>query len=51
MVDGLWGLVFEDVGLVGRGVSLAFARLSRRWRVEAMLKMLVVSGDICEIVG
>ena len=51
VADGLRGLVPEDAGPVGRGVSLALARLSRRWRAEAMSKMPVASGDIREIAG
>ena len=51
VADGLRGLVPEDAGPVGRGVALALARLSRRWRAEAMSKMPVASGDIREIAG
>ena len=41
VADGLRKLVPEDSGPVGRGVSLSLARLSRRWRSEAMSKMPV----------
>jgi len=51
VADALRRLVPEDAGPVGRGVSLSLARLSRRWRAEAMSKMPVASGDIREIAG
>ena len=51
VADALRKLVPEDSGPAGRAVQLQLARLSRRWRAEAMSKMPVASGDIREIAG
>ena len=41
----------KGAGPRGRGISAGLAKISRKWRAEAMSKMPVASGDIREIAG
>ena len=51
VADAIRRVIPEESGPFGRGVALALARLSRKWRAEAMSKMPVATGDIREIAG